>query len=100
MDLTIKKTPLYPKITLCAEGRITTESANSFEKELILALDEYDHIVVDMFKVSLLTSTGIRAILKTYKAAVAGKKIFQIQNPSEMVRNVLGLSNLELMLVK
>ena len=100
MDLTIRKTPQYPQITLYAEGRITTESANSFEKELILALDGYDHVVVDMFKVSLLTSTGIRAILKTYKAAVGAKKVFQIQSPSEMVRNVLGLSNLELMLVK
>jgi anti-anti-sigma factor len=100
MELTIKKNEDGNKITLFAEGRITTDSANGFEKELILALDKYECVVVDMFKVSLLTSTGIRAILKTYKAAVTSKKVFQIQSPSEMVRNVLGLSNLELMLVK
>jgi anti-anti-sigma factor len=100
MELTIKKTPIYPNVTLYAAGRITTESANVLEKELILALDEYDVIVLDMREVQLLTSTGIRVILKTYKAAVTNKKVFQIQSPSEMVKNVLGLSNLELMLVK
>lgn len=81
-------------------GRITTTTANEFDKrlddELFYGLN---HIILNMKQVTLLTSTGLRVILKTYKKAEnAGGKL-QIEEPSESVRKVLGLSMLEQMLI-
>jgi len=101
MDLIITQEEAGAEITLTAQGRITTSNADTLEKALNEALEkDFDLVILDMFKVALLTSTGIRVILKTYRAAVSKNKKFQIASPSEAVRNVLGLSNLELMLVK
>jgi len=101
MELTITKKESGSEMTLVAKGRITTASALDLEKALIEAFENgFDPVILDMYSVELLTSTGIRVILKTFKAATEEGKKFRIGSTSEAVRNVLGLSNLEVMLKK
>jgi anti-anti-sigma factor len=58
------------------------------------------HIIMNMCLVNMLTSVGIRAILSIYKKLwrVGGK--LQIEAPSENVRNVIGITALDEMLLK
>lgn len=81
-------------------GRITTTTANEFDKrlddELFYGLN---NIILNMSQVTLLTSTGLRVILKTYKKAENAGGRLQIEAPSENVRKVLELSMLEQMLI-
>jgi anti-anti-sigma factor len=83
------------------EGRINTTSAEILDKEMNEALTSYyDPIILNMSEITLLTSVGIRIILKTYKQCEAANRKFCIERPSQQVTNVLGLSALEQMLVK
>ena len=79
-------------------GRINTTTSNEFERAMNQALRESVFIILNLSKVTLLTSLGIRIIMKTYKQcdALGGK--FRIEDPSERVQNVLGSAALEEML--
>jgi len=81
-------------------GRITTGNEAYFEKTLTRAVEEgSSRIVLNMQEVSLMTSIGIRIILKTYKSCMKAGIRFRIEDPSEVVKNVLGLSALQQMMV-
>jgi len=79
-------------------GRITAMTAIDFEKAMNQALRESVFITINLADVTLLTSVGIRVVLKTYKQcdALGGK--FIIEDASQPVQNVLGLSALEQMM--
>ena len=79
-------------------GRVNTTTAEDFEKEMNQALRVSEYITLNMSKVTLLTSVGIRVILKTYKQCDARHGKFLLEDPSQPVKNVLGLSALEQML--
>ena len=84
-----------------AAGYIVYDTAGQFEKTLSDALGgDPESITIDMENVVVFTSIGIRVILKAYKTANEKGIIFQIENPSNTVRNVLKLSNLDILLVK
>jgi len=99
-DLTIERTDAAEGVRFNVIGRITTVNENYFDKILSDARDEgFNHIVLNMREVTLMTSIGIRIILKTYKSCVEAGGKFQIEDPSEVVKNVLGLSALQQMMV-
>jgi len=79
-------------------GRVNTTTAEDFEKEMNQALHVSEYITLNMSNVTLLTSVGIRVILKTYKQCDARHGKFLLEAPSQTVKNVLGLSALEQML--
>ena len=79
-------------------GRINTTTASDFDKAMTSATLEGKQITVNMLNVTLLTSVGIRVILKTWKTCAAGGGKFLLERPSQAVENVLGLSALEKML--
>jgi anti-anti-sigma factor len=58
------------------------------------------HIVINMCFVKSFSSAGIRVVLATYKKLkkVGGK--LQIENPSENVKNVIGMVALDELLLK
>ena len=87
-------------IKLTVQGRI--DSINAVELEQMLQAvkcDDQTHIVLNMLMVEYLCSTGIRAILKAYKMVKAAGGKFGIEQPSECVKNVLGLVALDEMLI-
>ena len=90
-----------PDVKFEAAGYIVYETAGQFEKTLsdsIIAGTE--SITVDMEKVVVFTSIAVRVILKVYKNATEKGIELIIENPSDIVRNVLKLSNLSEMLFK
>jgi len=100
-NCTITKRSEAPEIKLEVAGYIVYDTAGYFEKVLFESLqDNPESIAIDMEKVVVFTSIGIRVILKAYKIAKEKGIVYKIENPSEIVRNVLQLSNLvDLMLV-
>ena len=81
-------------------GRITTSNEAYFEKTLTRVLEEgVNYISLNMQEVTLMTSIGIRIILKTYKSCLEAGGKLRIVDPSEVVKNVMGLSALQQMMV-
>ena len=97
-EVTAKDGGLYAIHWFEMDGRINTVTAIEFEEAMNQALRETVFIALNLSKVTLLTSVGIRIIMKTYKQCdVRGGK-FKIEDPSEAVQNVLGNTALESML--
>jgi len=85
---------------LIAKGRIDSNSADILLYKLENVLNEgQTAIVVNMSQVAYLSSMGIRVILKTYKQLTEAGGTFNIEHPSAIVKNVLGMAALKDMLV-
>lgn len=97
-ELTIRKEDRGNVQWFELNGRVNTTTATDFEREMTKALESGSHITVNMYDVTLLTSVGIRVILKTYKLCTSSGGKFLVEKPSQAVQNVLGLSALEQML--
>jgi len=100
-NLEIKETIDGDLCRFTASGRVDSNNAGLMETNLDRILnDGPKNIILNMEKVKYLSSIGIRIILKTYKKAFETGGTFQIENPSEIVRNVLGMVALNQMLLK
>jgi anti-anti-sigma factor len=87
------------KCKLTAKGRIDSNSAEILDEKLENVLKaEHKTIILNMAQVKYLSSIGIRIILKTYKQAKETGITFNIERPSEFVKNVLGMVALNEML--
>lgn len=100
-SLVITKTVEDGICRLVAKGRIDTGSSDILLFHLEEALrDNQKAILLNMTQIEYLSSIGIRVILKIYKqAAEAGGK-FNIERPSEIVKNILGMAALRELLVQ
>ena len=99
-DLTMERVKVSAGVKFKVAGRITTGNENYFEKMLNNALEEgFTLIVLNMQDVTIMTSIGIRIVLKTYKSCVEAGGRFMIEDPSDVVKNVMGLSALQQMMV-
>jgi anti-sigma B factor antagonist len=85
---------------LFAKGRIDSNNADILKEKLENALAAgHKTIILDMYQVNYLSSIGIRVILNVYKQAKKDGKKFNISEPSDFVKNVLGMVALKEMLV-
>ena len=99
--LVITKELIQDGIKFMVKGRINSDNADELQDELKQALDNgYKNIVVNMLFVDFLSSAGIRVILKTFKDANAAGGKFGIEKPSQTVKNILGMTALDEMLIK
>ncbi|MDR0473814.1 MAG: STAS domain-containing protein [Treponema sp.] len=100
-EFTITEKKGIGSVTFIITGRVNTSNAGTLEYKLEKALNEKQTtIILNMSQVVYLSSTGIRVLLKIYKQAkIAGGK-FNIESPSENVKNVLGLTALDELLLK
>jgi len=86
-------------IRLNVIGRVDAINSDILDSRLNRALSEgHINIVVDMSAVRFLSSVGIRAVLKAFKEAKKRGGGLRIEEPSEIVRNVLGITALDEML--
>ena len=100
-DFEITETKSREGSVFIIKGRVNTSNANTFLYTLEDALKGgKTNIILNMSQVEFLSSSGIRVILKMYKQIKETGGTFFIKEPSENVRNVLGLVALEEMLVK
>ena len=86
------------KITV--KGRIDSNNADYFLNKLENTMNEGNKVIVlNMSRVEYLSSIGIRMILKIYKQAAETGGKFNIERPSEIVKNILGMTALNEMMV-
>ena len=96
--ITKEKTAICSRFTI--KGRINSVNAPAIQLKLDEALkDGEKDIVLNMKQVEFLSSAGIRVILKTHKDAIRAGGSFGVEQPSENVRNVLGMTALDMMLI-
>ena len=97
--ITEEETPDGIKLTI--RGRINSENADELQDKLQKILNAgKKNIVLNMLWVSFLSSAGIRVILKTYQSAIDAGGKFGIEMPSKNVRNVLGMTALDKILIQ
>ena len=86
---------------LFVKGRVNSLSSNVLQHNLNEAFRTgRKNIIVNMMEVAFLSSAGIKVLLMFYKKAKAEGGSFYIENPSENVINVLGMTALDDMLLK
>ena len=96
--ITQENVPAVIKLTV--QGRLDSINAVELDRQLqTIKCDGQTHVVLNMSMVEYLSSNGIRVILKAYKAVKAAGGKFGIEEPSECVKNVLGLVALNEMLI-
>ena len=86
-------------VLLTVVGRIDAVNSAVFERRLDQALKAGRvDITINMIGVRFLSSVGIRAVLNTFKKAKELGGTLRIVDPSENVKNVLGMTALDEML--
>ena len=99
-DFEISEDQTPEGVKLSIAGRINSLSADELQHELEKALNNGEkNIILNMLRVIYLSSAGIRVILKTYKDTKEAGAKFRIEMPSENVRNVLGMTALDEVLI-
>jgi len=92
-----KNTGVYKFIL---KGRVNASSADILLYKLETAInDGRKNIIVNMTQVEYLSSVGIRVILKIYKQVTEAGGKFNIERPSEIVKNVLGMVALKQLVI-
>ena len=99
-ELTIDEESVDGVSKLILKGRITSFSASILQYKLddVLASGQ-TNIVINMMQVGFLSSAGIRVLLMYFKKAKEMSGSLHIENPSENVVNVLGMTALDEMLL-
>jgi anti-sigma B factor antagonist len=83
-----------------AKGRIDSNSADKLLEKLENALNnEQKKLILNMAQVDYLSSIGVRVILKIFKQTTEAGGTFNIEKPSKIVKNILGMVALKEMLV-
>ena len=86
---------------LFVKGRVTSTTADVLQYSLDEAVGEgKGRVVVNMQSVLFLSSAGIRILLMCLKKAKGGGGSFFVERPSENVKNVLGMTALDELLLK
>jgi len=99
-ELEIKEDKNPGSSTFALKGRVNAASADVLLYKLETALKVgRKNIIVNMSQVEYLSSVGIRVILKIYKQASETGGKFNIERPSETVKNVLGMVALKQLLI-
>jgi len=100
-ELTITKEEDNGSVRFILNGRVNTTTANILQFKLDGAVDKgHKLIIANMANVKFLSSSGIRVLLAAYKKAAKQGSRFRIEYPSENVRNVLGMTALDELLLK
>ena len=100
-DFSIVESEVNPKTCkLTLNGRITSVTSIVLNHKLDEAYKNYSHIILNMQRVMFLSSGGIRILLTYFKILSGSGGSLLIENPSENVRNVLGMVALNEMLLK
>ena len=100
-DFEIERENFDGGVRFILEGRINSLNYTVLEDKLNETLHErHRNIILNMLRVDHLSSAGIKVILKAYKDAQKLGGRLGIEGPSENVRNVLGMTALDTLLIK
>lgn len=91
MTLTINQTP--EAINAVLDGRLDTAASAQFARDMQPLLDNASkHIVLDLAKLSFISSSGLRLLLSLRKATIAENGTVSIVNVQEAVKQVFVLT--------
>lgn len=79
------------ELVLIPSGMIDTSNANDFDKEIQESLDESKKLTIDFSKVSYISSSGLRALVKAQKKK-GNDGSFTLINVSGSVKEVFNLT--------
>jgi anti-anti-sigma factor len=83
------------------KGRVSVNEAAFMERELEYAIQSgCTTVIINMSRVSMFTSAGIRVILAAYKKLKKLGGELKIESPAENVRNVIGMVALDELLLR
>jgi len=83
------------------KGQVSAREASHMEHKLMRAIEAGGRrIIINMCFVNIFSSAGIRVVLAMYKKLKELGGTLQIENPSENVRNVIGMTALDELLLK
>ena len=100
-DFEIEQESFDGGIRFILHGRINSVNYMILEDKLNETLHEgHRNIILNMLRVDHLSSAGIKVLLKAYKDAQKFGGKLGIEGPSENVRNVLGMTALDTLLIK
>ena len=89
-DIVITPEKISNGVKLIVQGRIDSINAVELGYALGQAVREgKSNLILNMEQVDYLCSTGIRVIIKAYKEIREAGGKFEIENPSECVRDIL-----------
>lgn len=89
MNISIEKNEATTKIIL--EGRLDTTTAPSLEKTIIENLDGTDNLILDMEKLSYISSAGLRVLLMAQKQTT-NMSSYKLINVCDMVMEVFEMT--------
>ena len=83
------------------KGRVDSNTSDALQMKLENAVkDGQAAIVLNMTQVDYLSSMGIRVILKLYKQMSQTGGKFNVERPSRIVKNLLGMVALKEMMIE
>ena len=100
-DFLINEEAIGDSIKLFVKGRVTSINASALDYQINEALKKgISEIIINMMQVAFLSSAGIRVLLMYFKKCKENGGSLRVENPSENVINVLGMTALDEMLLK
>ena len=87
----INKTAEQTKLRLAPVGRLDTMTASEFEKELEASLVGVTELVIDLKKLSYISSAGLRVLLKAQKRMNAQGKM-TVTGVNEVIMEVFEIT--------
>ena len=83
-------------VTLAADGRVDGTNAKDFQQEVEAAIEQAERgVLVDMTKLSYISSAGLRAMLLVAKALDKRNVKFALYGMSEQIRDVFKISGFD-----
>ena len=86
MDIAIKS--VYQVSVVEVSGSIDGKTAPNFQQEILQVIEEVDTILIDLDKVTFMSSAGLRVMLVTHRAAQGGKIVALTGLPEEIEDNM------------
>lgn len=97
-ELVISKNRSGDTLTVIPEGRIDTATSPQLDTAVKNELEGIMHLVIDLEKVSYISSSGLRILLSFHKAMNAKNGELTVEKPTEMVLEVFEVTGFSDML--
>jgi anti-sigma B factor antagonist len=94
-SLTIEATRSGSTTVVAASGSLDIATAEEFETAVREALADGTHVVVDLSDLSLCDSTGLGAMVRLHRRAVAADASLTLRRPQRSVAEMLAMTGID-----
>jgi anti-sigma B factor antagonist len=97
--MNISKTINQGSIKLTVEGRISNNTSEEFQRELLDALEKTQRVILDLAKLVYINSAGLRSLLIGMKKADEVNRVLVLRNVSKDVLSLFEMTGFNEILV-